>query len=59
MPAGQATAHFFRILYIIIFVFSFINGAYADSDNSVKIAKDNEMEYGQIKERDKNHYGRQ
>ena len=32
---------------IIIFVFSFINGAFADSNDSVKIAKDNEMEHGQ------------
>jgi len=42
---------------IIIFVILFIGSAFADSSNSVKIAKDNEMEYGQIKERYKHHNG--
>jgi hypothetical protein len=42
---------------IIIFAFSLVGSAFADSSNSVKIAKDNEMEYGQIKERFKNHSG--
>jgi len=42
---------------IIIFVFSFINGAFADSDNSVKIAKDNEIEHDQLKKRYKHHNG--
>ncbi len=44
-------------IFIIIFVFLFVGSAFADSSNSVKIAKDNEMEYGQIKERFKHHSG--
>lgn len=42
---------------IIIFVILFAVSAFADSSNSIKIAKDNEMEQGQIKKRYNHHYG--
>ena len=44
-------------MIIIIFVFFFVGGAFADNNNSVKIAKDTEGEYGQIKERYKHQNG--
>jgi hypothetical protein len=42
---------------VIIFVFLFVGSGFADSSNSVKIAKDTEREYGQIKERYKHQNG--
>src|SRR5210317_699540 len=42
---------------IIIFVILFVVSAFADSSNSIKIAKDNELEHGQIKKRYKHHNG--
>lgn len=39
-----------RYLAIVIFVFLYVDSGFADSSNSVKIAKDTEIEYGQIKE---------
>ena len=47
------------IIYIaiILFVFSFIGSSFADSSNSVKIAKDSEGQNGKIKERYKHQNG--
>ena len=42
---------------IIIFIISFVGNVFADSSISVKVAKDTEREYGQIKERFKHHSG--
>ena len=42
---------------IIIFVFLFVGGAFAGSSNSVKVAKETERGYGQIKERYKHQNG--
>jgi hypothetical protein len=44
-------------LATIIFVFLFAGGAFGDDINSVKITKDNEREFGQIKERYKHQNG--
>ena len=42
---------------IVIFIFSLAVSAFADDSNSVKITKNSENEYGQIKERDRHHNG--
>jgi len=42
--------NFIRYMAIIIFVFLYVGSGFADSSNSVKIVKDTEIEYGQIKE---------
>ena len=55
--AAKISENSISYMIIIIFVFFSVGGAFADNNNSVKIAKDTEGEYGQIKERYKHQNG--